>query len=100
METPDPTYFCYACHNELFFEVKMGFRDNCPHCAADLHCCKNCQFYDTGAHNNCREPTSDYVPDDEKFNFCGFFQFIEGEREGAGQVDEAKAKLEALFAKK
>ena len=100
METPDPKYFCWHCNNELVFEVKMGHRDNCPHCASDLHCCKNCQLYDPGAHNSCREPTSDYVPDKEKFNFCGWFKFIVGPREGAGKVDEAKAKLDALFKRK
>ena len=100
MITPDPTFFCHECRNELVFEVKMGQRDSCPHCAADLHCCHNCQLHDRGAHNECSEIMSDYVPDKAKFNFCGYFKFIVGEREGRGQVDEAKAKLEALIAKK
>ena len=100
MLTEDPKYYCYSCHNELIFEVKLGHRDACPHCAVDLHCCKNCELYDEGAHNNCQEPMSDYVPDSEKANFCGFFKFIEGEREGAGEVEEAMSKLEDLFKKK
>jgi hypothetical protein len=98
--TPDPKFFCYRCNHELVFEVKMGFRETCPHCASDLHVCKNCQLYDPGAHNSCRESTSDYVPDKEKANFCGYFKFVEGLREGNAQVDKAKAALEALFKKK
>ncbi len=100
MLTPDPTFFCWKCNNELVFDVKMGFRDSCPHCMADLHCCKNCQLYDPGAHNSCRETTTDYTPDKEKANFCGFFKFIEGGREGNDQVAKAKLALEALFKKK
>lgn len=100
MEIPDPTFFCHKCSNQLVFEVKMGHRDTCPHCAADLHCCLNCQLYDPGAHNSCSEIMSDYVPDTEKFNFCGYFKFIEGEREGGGKIDDAKAALDALFKKK
>ena len=96
----EPKFSCWKCHNELVFEVKMGFRDNCPHCAADLHVCRNCHLYDPGAHNSCRETTADYVPDKEKFNFCGHFKFIDGLRGGNEEVDKAKAALEALFKKK
>ena len=28
-------HFCHKCKNELVFEVKMGRRDQCPHCGAD-----------------------------------------------------------------
>ncbi|MEW5854427.1 MAG: hypothetical protein AB2A00_36970 [Myxococcota bacterium] len=98
--TPDPQYYCWKCNNQLVFDVKMGYRDTCPHCATDLHSCRNCQLYDPGAHNSCKESTSDYVPDKEKFNFCGFFKLIDGQREGNAQVDKAKAALEALFKKK
>lgn len=100
MPTADPTFYCHKCNNEHVFEVKLGFRETCQHCAADLHCCKNCQLYDPGSHNSCRESTSDYVPDKEKANFCGYFNFIEGAREENKEVAKAKAALDALFKKK
>lgn len=96
----DPKFYCYKCNNELVFEVKMGFRETCHHCAADLHVCKNCQLYDPGSHNSCRESQSDYVPDKEKANFCGYFKMVEGAREENKEVAKAKSALEALFKKK
>jgi hypothetical protein len=96
----EPKFFCHKCNNELVFDVKMGFRETCHHCAADLHVCKNCQLYDPGAHNGCRESQTDYTPDKEKANFCGYFKFVEGAREANKDVQKAKAALDALFKKK
>ena len=58
---------------EIVFEVKMQRADQCPHCAADLHCCKNCEHWDIAAHNQCKEHIAEYIPDREKANFCTFF---------------------------
>ena len=93
----DPTYFCHACNGELELEGRVGFRESCHHCEADVHCCLNCEHYDTGAHNNCREPTSEYIPDRQARNFCGHFKMLSGEREGDDAKDAALSALEALF---
>ena len=91
-------YFCHKCNNEIVFEVKMQRTDLCPHCGADLHCCKNCEFWDVGSHNQCKEHISEYVPDKEKMNHCTFFTFGSGERDSVDK-DAVKAKLDALFKK-
>ena len=54
-------HFSHKCKNELVFEVKMQRRDACPHCGADLHVCKNCEYWDIGAHNQCREKITEYT---------------------------------------
>ncbi|MFO0627780.1 MAG: hypothetical protein U0325_19380 [Polyangiales bacterium] len=93
-------HFCHKCKNELVFEVKMQRRDNCPHCGADLQVCKNCEYWDPGAHNQCREKITEFIPDREQANFCTFFLFKNGEP-GTNQPElQAKAKLAALFAPK
>ena len=46
----------------------------CPECHADLHVCKMCEYFDTGARRGCREPVADEVNDKERSNFCGYFQ--------------------------
>lgn len=95
-------YFCHACGSEQVFDVKVGVkvgrRDACPRCAADLHCCKNCRFYDPNVHHQCREPEATFIRDRAEANFCSHFDFRDG---ASGREDtaarEAKAKLEALF---
>jgi hypothetical protein len=90
---------CAWCQREIELIVKVGRQDDCPHCHRDLHACVQCRHYDRAAHNKCREPQSEWVPDKERANFCGYFEFG---REVAGERDaEEKAKngLEALFKK-
>ena len=95
-------YYCHACGNEQIFDVKVGVkvgrRDSCPHCGADLHVCKNCRLYDPNVHNQCREPEAAFIRDRAEANFCTHFDFRDAEswKQEAG-VASAKAKLEALF---
>jgi len=93
-------HFCHACKNELIFEVKMQRADACPHCAADLHCCKNCEYWDPVAHNQCKEHVAEYIPDRERANRCTFFTFRNGVPEDpAARIAASRAKLDALFKK-
>jgi hypothetical protein len=80
-------------------EVKVGRRDFCESCLADLHCCLNCRFHDPGAHNECRENISAWVRLKDASNFCAHFTFrVTAEDTGAAEA-AAKARLEALFSK-
>jgi hypothetical protein len=99
---PDLKYFCWSCGNEQIFDVKVGIkvgrRDSCPHCAADMHVCKNCKHWDPSIHNQCREPEAAFIRDREESNFCAHFDFKAGEgpTKDSG-VEAAKAKLNDLF---
>ena len=94
-------HFCHQCKNELFFEVKMQRADVCPHCAADLQCCKNCEHWDPSAHNQCKEHIAEYIPDRERANHCTFFTFRSGVPEDpSARIASSRAKLDALFKKK
>jgi hypothetical protein len=95
-------YFCWSCGNEQYFDVKVGVkvgrRDECPHCGADLHVCKNCRLYDPNIHNQCLEPNSPFIREREAANFCTHFDSLDAEAPRKSvDVDAAKAKLEALF---
>ena len=94
------TFSCWSCRQSTEMEDKIKRNDECPHCRADMHSCKNCQYYDPGAHNDCKETIAEYVPDKERSNFCGMFKAFEGEREAPADVNAAKAKLDALFKKR
>ena len=94
-------HFCHKCKNELKFEVKLQRADTCPHCGVDLQCCKNCEYWDISAHNQCKEHIAEYIPEREKANFCTFFTFKDGVPEDtSGRIASSKAKLDALFKKK
>jgi hypothetical protein len=92
---------CAACNRELTLAPgeRLGFREACEGCDADLHSCVNCAHYDPGAHNDCREPSAEYVSDRERANRCDWFQ--PGDREGgeASPRDQALSDLDALFKK-
>jgi len=95
---------CAACGHEipLASGERVGFRDECPACRADLHACRQCAHRDPGAYNECREPGTERVADRERANRCDWFApRADGappprSEERAG----AKSALDALFAKK
>ncbi|MGZ3408140.1 MAG: hypothetical protein ACXVAN_16940 [Polyangia bacterium] len=98
----DAKYFCWSCGNEQIFDVKVGIkvgrRDSCPHCAADLHVCKNCKQWDPAIHNQCREPEAAFIRDREESNFCAHFDFKSGDAPTKDTgIESAKAKLNDLF---
>ena len=80
-------------------DAKIGLREECSHCGADAHVCKNCQFYDPNSYNECREPSADRVKEKDRANFCDYFTL---NQDGNAVVDKAaalKAAAEALFKK-
>jgi len=93
---------CFACETpvELAAGERVGFRDSCSRCSADLHVCRNCAHHDPGAYNECREPNTERVGDRERANRCDWFSPGEG---GGGVVASqrqgALSDLDALFKK-
>ena len=51
----------------------MSRREECPKCLASLRACRGCDFYDTAASNDCREPMADLVAEKEAANLCDYF---------------------------
>jgi hypothetical protein len=93
----DWEFICWSCRQKTTMQDKVTRSDECPHCRADMRSCKNCQYYDPGAHNQCRETIAEYVPEKERRNFCGMYKPFAGDRPEGPNIDAAKAKLEALF---
>lgn len=91
---------CHACQKENDTGERVGRRDTCVQCDADLHVCLNCEFYDPKAYNECREPQADRVLEKDRANFCDYFTPAHaGRGKGADPKADAKAKLDALFKK-
>jgi hypothetical protein len=54
-----------------------GFDPNgqCPRCQFELHSCKQCIHFDTGAQFECTEPIPERIPRKDAKNECTFFAF-------------------------
>lgn len=91
---------CFCCQKELqFSDRKIGFREECPSCRADVHACKNCLFWDPKVYNECKETAADVVREKDRANYCEFFQ-LKTSTGGAQEKIDLKAAAEALFKKK
>ena len=95
------TVKCFNCGTLLTFPGQPGRRDDCSKCHSDVHCCRNCKFFDRASYNECREPSADPVQVKDRANFCDYF--LPADAAGASAQDKAKdlrAAAEALFKKK
>jgi len=90
---------CHACGADYDATERVGFRDVCERCDADLHVCLNCRFHDPGAANACREEQAETVVEKNRANRCEWFQPGGGGRESGQGEEAARAKLDALFRK-
>ena len=75
---------CHSCGTEVVILTRLGRRDACEKCGADLHSCRNCRHHDLFAQNQCREPGTEPVRDRGAGNFCDCFDF----RNGRPSADE------------
>lgn len=94
---------CHSCKKEIPVVDRIGRRDECPHCHADLHVCLNCQFYDPAVYNECHESNAERVLEKDRSNYCDYFSTGTGlprsSAPAANPADEARHKLESLFKK-
>ncbi|MBW2061150.1 MAG: hypothetical protein JRI95_06240 [Deltaproteobacteria bacterium] len=91
---------CFFCHKPLELEGKVSFRELCAHCGMDVHVCLNCEFYDPGYSNDCREPQAEPVRDREARNTCEYFVLTSSDREHDDAAARVKAQLDDLFKRK
>jgi hypothetical protein len=94
---------CAGCGAALGSPERVGRRDTCPQCHADLHVCRQCRFYEPHAADGCREPQAERVVDKARSNFCDYFAVAEvrvtaaASTPGGGSAREA---LERLFTRR
>ena len=63
---------CWKCGKPITEET-ISRNSECQFCHADLHSCKNCTFYEPGAHFDCHETIEELIVDKERANFCDSF---------------------------
>jgi hypothetical protein len=92
---------CHACGRDVPLAPgeRVGFRDECEGCRADLHVCRNCAHHDPSAYNACREPAAERISDGERANRCDWF--APGGAGGEGDAEALRrgklARAEGLF---
>jgi len=57
--------------------LQQGFDPNgtCPRCGFELHCCKQCVHFDTGAQFECTQPIPERIAKKDARNECTFYAF-------------------------
>jgi len=97
---------CLKCGAEWELKGPIGFREECPECAAFVHTCLNCRLFDkcTG---RCSSPTTEPVRDPGEVNFCEEFEYHLGAPKGPSPgvrpaespntAEEARRRFEDLF---
>ncbi len=87
---------CFHCQATIQ-SSSILFRETCETCASDLHVCRNCKFYDAGAHHECRESSAEYVKDKEKNNRCEYFKLSDSTTADKNSPADANKALDDLF---
>ena len=90
---------CFNCSNKMSFSAKPGSREECDKCHSDVHCCRNCEFYDSKVYNECRETNAEVIREKERSNYCDYFTSRAGGAGGQDQKAKLKLAAEALFKK-
>ena len=62
---------CYSCSTTLPEGVDFG--GPCPKCRAELHCCKQCSFFEPSTRFQCLKPIPVRIPVKDKANDCTLF---------------------------
>jgi len=94
---------CWNCGKSTDIEGRIMRSDACPHCLADLRCCRGCRFFDPTARWQCRETIDAPIPNKDKSNFCDYFQprlaiHTGGKRiDGTMSRDQKKKRFDDLF---
>ena len=94
---------CPNCGRNVTATGTVASDARCPHCAADLHACRACRHFDTGARWECRAAITAVVTDKSGANDCALFAArivldTTGKRTGTqGSSNDPKAQFDSLF---
>ena len=95
---------CWKCGEtvELASGARLSSRETCGRCGADLHCCKNCEFYNPSKNNQCAESAAEWTPNKHAANYCDYFRLSQNRsalvnKSQSSRATDAKKEFNALF---
>ena len=75
----------------------------CLQCRSELHCCRQCAYFDPAHRFECTEPVPKRIPDKRTRNECAFFSLrVTVERDttsGSVRAEDARRAFKNLFRK-
>ena len=87
--------YCFRCGASLEkLSLPLSRRDECPECAADLHICRMCVYFNPNIPRQCAEDGAEEVLDKLKVNFCDWFKPSATAFDPVMATQEARAKSE------
>lgn len=89
---------CYNCKKSTGLDLNQNVsrHEECPHCYANMHCCKMCTYYDQSSYNECREPMANRILEKEKANFCDYYS-IKGSKDSEKNANDLLKAASSLF---
>jgi hypothetical protein len=96
----NPGIICWKCGQaQEDILLPLARLAKCKSCHADLHCCRECRFFDPTVNKQCREPVAEPVQDKQRANFCGYLEPNPSAHKtsGADKKTDAMAGLTDLF---
>lgn len=91
------TVTCHRCGYVFPDHFHINRTAECPECSAPVRVCKNCTFYEPGAHWDCRETIPEPVRDKERSNFCDYFRPAPAAKAGGLPSNENKGQARRAF---
>jgi hypothetical protein len=62
---------CFNCSTAL--PPGIDFNGTCPKCNTELHCCKQCSYFEPSTRFQCLKPIPARIPVKDKTNACALF---------------------------
>lgn len=94
--SPHPGARCHACRSPWAQDGVPGFKAACDACSAQLHVCRNCDLHDPRRHNECMDPTTEWVSFRDRANSCEEFRWKRPAKWAAPKEGSRRA-LDALL---
>lgn len=79
----------------------IGLESTCPKCRADLHTCRQCTYFDPGAHFECGKPIPKKIVNKISRNTCELFvpRTVVERQTSSGPPSNARDAFSKLFKK-
>lgn len=93
------TLKCAACGAKI--SANVGADSTCPKCNADLHSCRQCNYFDPAARFECNKPITARIMSKQARNTCELFEartVVERET-STGPPKDARQAFANLFKK-
>lgn len=99
----EEVFRCHECNHKIIGHDMVGKDEVCPNCKSDLHCCKNCKFFNPTARFECQKEIPKRIARKVKRNDCELFSprivLDLMSPKSQNTADDARKAFEDLFKK-